>query len=130
MDNAISFLVIPFLLPLMTSFVSYYAERINSPGEMILRTDSKKQYRNYIRISKHIALFFLAHSLWGITTYFTDSRYKNILIVYVAFLLWSIIIIFHSYMETSKQNSIVLHHVVAGIVLFTYRLYVFSVHSI
>lgn len=127
MNTIVDLILLPFLIPMITSFISYLIDYSNSDGEMINLID-KSTYSIDVNTFQHIAIFFLSHSLWGIT--YIYSKNANIILIYVFFLLWSFAAMLHANSKAAPKFYLKLHLTIFTIVIFTYRFSIYYIYNL
>lgn len=127
MNIFIDLILLPFLIPIITSLISYLIDYSNSNGEMINLIE-KSSYESNVNKYQHIAIFFLSHSLWGIT--YIYSKNSEIILFYVFFLLWSFAAMLHANSKFAPRLYLKIHLFTFGSVILIYRISIFCIYSI
>jgi len=131
MDFLIDFIAIPFLLPLVTTAVSYFTERSTNVGEVVLRQTKQLRYQRRVLVLKHVPFFFLNHALWGLIAMSTaKAAMKNGMVIYICLFVWSVIALFHLNLKDSTIKSKSLHACVLLLVVIFARFLVYKLHSV
>jgi hypothetical protein len=116
-------ILIPYLMPLLSSSISYLIEYSNTKGVLLNRLN-KREYSKSVDVTQHFGIFTLSHSLWGIT--YTYSKNNEMALLYVAFLLWSFTLMLHANIKTISSKYFYIHFSIFLILSIVIRIYLFK----